>query len=76
MEYDQNGMQVIVTGKKLCGVGVGGRRVVKLCESKAMMSSGKFLKKSQKDKLFTHHSIKYMDSSSGGLELEMDQWDI
>lgn len=50
--------------------------VVKLSEFKAMLSSGKFLKKSQKDEIFLDHSIKYMDCSSGGLELEMNQWDI
>lgn len=55
---------------------VGGWGGVKLSEPKAMLSSGKFLKKSQKDELFLDHSIKYMDCSSGGLELEMEPWDI
>lgn len=69
MGYDQNCMQVIVTGKKLSGG-------VKLSEPKAMLSSGKLLKKSLKDELFPDHSIKFMDCSSGGLELEMEPWDI
>lgn len=69
VEYDQNCMQVIVTGEKLSG---GSSWV----NSRQCCHQERFSRKVKRMSFYQDHSIKYMDCFSGGLELETDQWDI